>query len=278
MKIVLLSGYDPTARYLHGHLSQRHEVRLLRVVWPPPAPIRRSLAQRVDALLDPGRVVRRLTRLDVDAHYRRLHARLEAELSGREIIDGRDSAHRAPTLPAGAFKGATAPAALAELARDVLLVDGAPMLGRAVLEVPRLATINLHFGIAPEYRGSHTLFWAMYLRDWDHVGATLHHVTPALDGGAVLARLYPELRPGDDEAAIMARCTSMAATVLDELLGSLAGGRAVGAAQVAGGRMFRSRDRDAWRDRVLRARLALGDGPPARAARVESYFGAPGGP
>jgi hypothetical protein len=46
--------------------------------------------------------------------------------------------------------------------------------------------INIHMGIAPEYRGSSCNFWAAYDGNPHLVGATLHRLTEGLDSGPIL--------------------------------------------------------------------------------------------
>ncbi len=76
---------------------------------------------------------------------------------------------------------------------DVIVVFGAPILKAGILSLNTLATVNVHLGIPPKYRGNHTIFWALKRRDFDHVGACLHHVAPAVDAGNVLVEVLPAL-------------------------------------------------------------------------------------
>jgi hypothetical protein len=46
--------------------------------------------------------------------------------------------------------------------------------------------INIHMGIAPQYRGSSCNFWAMYDHKRALVGATVHLLSKGLDSGAIL--------------------------------------------------------------------------------------------
>ncbi len=51
--------------------------------------------------------------------------------------------------------------------------------------------LNLHAGIAPEYRGSAPNFWAEYDKHPELVGAQVQALSPALDGGSILAEYRP---------------------------------------------------------------------------------------
>lgn len=82
---------------------------------------------------------------------------------------------------------------LRELNPAVVLVFGAPILKPNIFSAARLCTANVHIGIPPEYRGNHTLFWALHRRDFDNVGACLHHITQGVDTGNVLVEVFPAL-------------------------------------------------------------------------------------
>jgi len=62
-----------------------------------------------------------------------------------------------------------------------------PLLGRLMAK----GAMNIHAGVAPEYRGSACNFWADYHGRPDLVGVTLHDLTAAIDGGPILQRLRP---------------------------------------------------------------------------------------
>jgi methionyl-tRNA formyltransferase len=82
---------------------------------------------------------------------------------------------------------------LRALEPDVVVVFGAPILKAGVLSLGTRATVNVHLGIPPRYRGNHTIFWALKQREFDHVGACLHHVAPGADTGNVLVEVFPAL-------------------------------------------------------------------------------------
>ncbi|TSC89647.1 MAG: formyl transferase [Parcubacteria group bacterium Gr01-1014_3] len=58
--------------------------------------------------------------------------------------------------------------------------------------------LNLHLGLTPYYRGSANAFWPLASGEPECLGATVHLVTPKLDGGDVLAQSRPEDARADD--------------------------------------------------------------------------------
>jgi hypothetical protein len=79
-------------------------------------------------------------------------------------------------------------AAFAGLEPDLVLLAGAPVLGRAAIGVARLACINPHCGITPAYAGGSPFDWAIHERRFDDIGYTIHLVVPVVDAGPVLVQ------------------------------------------------------------------------------------------
>lgn len=82
---------------------------------------------------------------------------------------------------------------------DLGVLAGTYILRDGVYDIPRLGSINLHSGKAPEYRGAAPAFWELYNGE-TQVGITIHRVAAALDAGDVLRQeLFPlEMAPHGD--------------------------------------------------------------------------------
>lgn len=91
------------------------------------------------------------------------------------------------------------------LAPDLVLLTGyMRILGPELVNAWRGRMINQHPSLLPRHKGLHTHRQALAAGDREH-GASLHFVTPELDGGPVLARVRIPVEPGDDEASLAAR-------------------------------------------------------------------------
>ena len=91
---------------------------------------------------------------------------------------------------------------IGSLQADLGVVAGTYILPESVFRLPRLGSINLHSGKAPEYRGAAPGFWELYNGERE-VGITIHWVTAALDAGAILRQeTFPldPAPPGDPMA------------------------------------------------------------------------------
>lgn len=94
-------------------------------------------------------------------------------------------------LPMGELsKVATLPPQVYD-ARRWVIFGSSYIRGWLMQEALERNALNLHAGIAPEYRGSAPNFWASYDKRPELVGAQVQALSPALDGGSILAEYRP---------------------------------------------------------------------------------------
>jgi len=53
--------------------------------------------------------------------------------------------------------------------------------------------INIHMGVSPYYRGTACNFWALYDKNPQYVGSTIHLLSKGLDSGSILYHALPKL-------------------------------------------------------------------------------------
>jgi methionyl-tRNA formyltransferase len=180
---------------------------------------------------------------------------------------------RAHEIRASLMNGPEGLALVRSLKPDLIILSGAPILGDALLRIPRYGVLNVHFGIAPQYRGSHTLFYALYREEYSQVGVTLHYVDAGVDTGPVVAQAFPHLDAWDTEATVQAKSARMAADLLLDFLRRSSSGRIEGRPQDQQGHLYRYRDRSVGQDAAyLFRRTVLRRRPDARQARRVKYF------
>ncbi|HEX6670025.1 MAG TPA: formyltransferase family protein [Gemmatimonadales bacterium] len=88
---------------------------------------------------------------------------------------------------------------LRSLRPDLGIVFACYRLHRSLFALPRLGTLNLHLGKAPEFRGSSPGFYEL-LAGVPEIGVTVHRVDDGLDSGPILLqRTFPlePAPPGD---------------------------------------------------------------------------------
>lgn len=109
---------------------------------------------------------------------------------------------------------------------DVLAVVAfGQLLPPAVLELPRLAPLNVHASLLPRWRGAAPIARALLAGDTE-TGVSIVRMTPALDAGPVLARHACAIGPDDTAVSLHDRLAALGAqalvAVLDDLPGALA--------------------------------------------------------
>jgi methionyl-tRNA formyltransferase len=78
-----------------------------------------------------------------------------------------------------------------EINPDIVLVFGCGMIRPPLYHVLPSATINLHLGLSPRYRGAATLFWPFYFLEPAWAGATFHRIVNEPDAGDVIHQVVP---------------------------------------------------------------------------------------
>jgi len=84
--------------------------------------------------------------------------------------------------------------------------------------------LNIHPSLLPKYPGLHTHRRALEAGDREH-GASVHFVTPELDGGPVVIQARVPVLAGDDEASLAARVLREEHLIYPECIGWFATGR-----------------------------------------------------
>ncbi|MDO7846167.1 formyltransferase family protein [Hymenobacter sp. M29] len=117
--------------------------------------------------------------------------------------------------------GAALAAWLAPLAPDAVLVLTLPWrIPAAVLALPRLGFLNVHFAALPGYRGPEPLFWQ--LRNGEAAGAvTIHRMEADFDTGPVLVAVPVPIGPRDTHGLHRGRLAHYAVAAGRQLLAAL---------------------------------------------------------
>jgi len=79
---------------------------------------------------------------------------------------------------------------------DFGVVFGTGKISEDVIQMFPDGLINVHRGIAEEYRGLDADLWAIYHSEYENIGVTIHKVEPLLDTGDVVFQKRMELKSG----------------------------------------------------------------------------------
>jgi folate-dependent phosphoribosylglycinamide formyltransferase PurN len=164
---------------------------------------------------------------------------------------------------------------LQSLQPDILITCRAPLLPPEIFTIPSIASINVHYGIAPYYRGTNTLFWALYYNDFGHLGGCIHHLANGIDTGNLLTEIYPALSSSDGEIALDYKTSRLLAKALLAFLSTVEKRDTDinGKPQTEKGRNFNSRDRTLKKstEQLLKRTFGLSK-PPKRDEKIITYY------
>jgi len=137
---------------------------------------------------------------------------------------------------------------------DVIAVFGTSLISGSLLKRGRLGIVNLHGGLSPHYRGADCTFWALYNREPEQIGCTLHFINSGIDTGDLIAHVCPEVAEGDDELTLFWRAVRDSAEIYAEFVERLAAGESFGQIQPSKGKLYQVKDRG-WRHERKLARM-----------------------
>ncbi|KAK1634025.1 FAD dependent oxidoreductase-domain-containing protein [Colletotrichum phormii] len=248
LRLLLVCSDGPQHRYLRYRLDQE---------FPGYRCVQETSDGQVRQLMNKGRVV--------DACWQQYHG-LRRGLFGHDV---RRAAHFDKLVPQGHIS--PAPDLVVDSVNcravwdaterwqpELTIVSGTKYIGKKLMARAGLM-INMHTGHLPEYKGNHCIFFALYDGAVDRVASTLHQLTPELDGGDVLDRVFPEIDPEDTEDTLYTKCLEKSIDRCVEHIGLFSKGKRLEfIPQQAGGRTFRHQDRTPGKELALWWSLNVG--------------------
>jgi folate-dependent phosphoribosylglycinamide formyltransferase PurN len=118
----------------------------------------------------------------------RRDGRMLREYLGRVERDIPAAYQRPPVYRVHDINSDEAEVLLKRLAPDVCVLMVMPLLKKKIYSIPPLGMLIFHPGVTPEYRGTHSAFWAVLNRELWGVGWSLLRVDAGIDTGTVLAQ------------------------------------------------------------------------------------------
>ncbi len=107
---------------------------------------------------------------------------------------------------------------------DVIAVCGASILREGILSVPPRGVLNLHGGLSQRYRGLFTTDWAIYNREPEWVGCTVHYVAPGIDDGDIVYQGRPELTSDDHPNSAYAKVVRLGVDMMERAIRDIEAG------------------------------------------------------
>jgi methionyl-tRNA formyltransferase len=127
---------------------------------------------------------------------------------------------------------------LRALEPDLLLVVAyGQILSGALLAIPRLGALNVHFSLLPRHRGASPVQAALLAGDAES-GVSTMWMTEGLDEGPVFLAERTPVAPGENAGALAARLAGLGADALARTLDRIGGGAIVRSAQDSAGATY----------------------------------------
>ena len=135
-----------------------------------------------------------------------------------------------PVLPVEVSEGVNSPRVeerLREWQPDYIFVNGTSMVQERVYSLARHGAFNVHTGLSPYYRGSHTIWWPLFEQRPEYVGGTLHLLSPKIDAGSVFAQWQPLVEGPESPYELEVKVIRQGVEAAISLIRQLHGGREV---------------------------------------------------
>jgi len=150
-------------------------------------------------------------------------------------------------------------ALLRDLRPDVIAVFGTAMIRSPVMALASKATLNMHAGLSPYYRGSDTIFWPLYNQEPEMIGVTIHLLDPGIDSGPIVATARPRIEADDDENSLVCKAIVEGTQLYIDAIRSAAAGTLRSIPQeLYNGREYRFVNRTMGAERHVKQLLADG--------------------
>ena len=109
---------------------------------------------------------------------------------------------------------------------DVIVVAAyGKLLPQALLDIPKVAIINVHSSILPQYRGAAPINWAILNGD-ETTGVSIQYMVQELDAGDILLVKETAIDPEEDASQLYDRLAIMGGEAASEALEQLKNGTA----------------------------------------------------
>jgi methionyl-tRNA formyltransferase len=197
MKIVILTIKTPGNIFLANRLSKEFEIAGLVVLKEKP----KSGGQKWEFWLGQ---VKRYGLVKVINKY--LYLKLPATDNKLGIMeksffplsrDGKEYEFQTETLEVFDINSEVVKDFILSKSPDLIAVCGSKVLKARIFNLPPKGTINIHCGITPHYRSANPVEWALYNRDLEKIGVTIHYVNEGVDTGNIIYQATIAVEKGD---------------------------------------------------------------------------------
>jgi methionyl-tRNA formyltransferase len=96
----------------------------------------------------------------------------------------------------------------------IVIQAGAGLIGRPLLDIPRIGILSLHHGIMPAIRGMDSILWSFVEDRPDWAGITVQLLDEGLDTGRILTQVSVWTAPRENPFSAVATATELGADLM----------------------------------------------------------------
>lgn len=108
---------------------------------------------------------------------------------------------------------------------DLIAVCGTSILKKDILVIPQQGLLNLHGGLAQRYRGLWTTEWAIYNKEPEYVGATVHYISTGVDDGDIIYQGRPTIVKDDNPKTLYVKVVKLGISMMNRAIMDIQKGR-----------------------------------------------------
>jgi methionyl-tRNA formyltransferase len=99
----------------------------------------------------------------------------------------------------------------------IVVVSFGHIIAKSILDIPKVATLNIHASLLPKYRGSAPIQWAI-IKGEKKTGITIMLMDEGMDTGDILLSSEIEIAPDDTSGTLRERLADLGADLLIQTL------------------------------------------------------------
>lgn len=121
--------------------------------------------------------------------------------------------HGIPVIETDSLKAPDVHEALADLRPDLFVVVAFKILPKALLDMPRIGSVNVHASLLPKYRGAAPIHWAIVNGETE-TGVTIFFLNEGIDTGGILMQAKTPIGPEETTGDVYRRLMHLGAETL----------------------------------------------------------------
>jgi len=107
---------------------------------------------------------------------------------------------------------------------DVIAICGTSIINDQIINLPTNGVLNLHTGLPQKYRGVSTNPWAIYNKEPEYIGSTIHFVDPGVDTGEIIYQGRPNITQEDDPETLNVKAVKLGTKMMIQAINDIEAG------------------------------------------------------